>query len=61
MVTKLLQTVVMGYLYMYRLDAGRLFKTIKPILKSTPFMLGVKVTKRYGLPNSNAKESIVVI
>jgi hypothetical protein len=50
-----------GYLYMYGPDADRLFETIKPILKSTSFMLGAEVTKRYGPPNAESKESFVVI
>ena len=50
-----------GNLYMYGPDADKLLQVVKPILEATPFMRGAKVKKRYGPPEPDVKESVVVI
>ena len=45
-----------GFLYMYGLDADRLFEVIKPALEGTDFMDGAEVTRRYGPAQSGARE-----
>ena len=50
-----------GILYMYGLDADRLFQVVEPILKVTPFMNGAKVTVRYGPPADGVREKEVTI
>lgn len=50
-----------GYLYMYGPDADRLFETIRPVLESTGFAKGAKVTKRYGPPEDGVRESVIVL
>lgn len=48
-------------IYMYGPDAGRLYKVIESVLKSTPFMRGAKAQLRYGPPGVGAREVIVEI
>lgn len=50
-----------GYLYMYGPDADKLFAAVEPVLKSSSFMGGAIVTKRYGPPEDGVRESIVKI
>jgi len=50
-----------GILYMYGPDADRLFETVEPILKATPFLNGAKVTVRYGPPADGVREREVSI
>ena len=50
-----------GYFYMYSPDADKLFETVKPVLESSQFLKGATVTKRYGPPEENVRESIVKI
>jgi hypothetical protein len=50
-----------GILYMYGPDADRLFSVILPVLKSSAFMRGAEVTKRYGPPKSGVREVHLLI
>ena len=50
-----------GYLYMYGPDADPLFDVVRPILRSTPFMHGATVKRRYGPPKAGIREVVVVI
>ncbi len=45
-----------GILYMYGPNAEILFKTVKPILEATNFMLGAKAKLRFGPPEDGVKE-----
>jgi hypothetical protein len=49
-----------GYLYMYGPNADTLFNVVRPILESTDFMKGAKVTLRYGPPGGGAEKEIAV-
>ncbi len=50
-----------GYLYMYGPDADKLFAAVEPVLKSSSFMAGATVTKRYGPPEDGIREVVVKI
>jgi len=50
-----------GYLYMYGPDADKLFAAVEPVLKSSSFMGGATVTKRYGPPEDGVRESVIKI
>lgn len=50
-----------GSLYMYGPDADRLFDVVRPILESTDFIQGAKVTLRYGPPKDGVKEKTVIL
>ena len=50
-----------GSLYMYGPDADRLFGVIEPILKSSAFMRGARVTRRYGPPKDGVREVVTSI
>ena len=50
-----------GTLYMYGPDADRLFATVKPILESSSFMRGARVTLRYGPPGDEVRAREVVL
>lgn len=50
-----------GYLYMYGSDADKLFAAVEPVLKSSSFMAGATVTKRYGPPKDGILEVVVKI
>jgi hypothetical protein len=45
-----------GRLYMYGPSADQLFDAIQPILKTSNFMNGAEVKRRYGPANSGARE-----
>ena len=46
-------------LYMYGLNADRLFEVVAPILKNCETIQGVKATVRYGPPADGVKEKII--
>jgi hypothetical protein len=46
-----------GYLFLYGPDADKLFNAIKPVLESTDFMKGAKVTLQYGPPDVGGREA----
>ena len=48
-------------LYMYGIDADRLFEAVKPVLESSSFMRGAIVTKRYGPPDPGVEEVQITI
>jgi hypothetical protein len=48
-----------GYIYMYGPDADRLFKAIKPVLASSPFMKGARIAKRYGPPGEGTRQVVI--
>lgn len=50
-----------GTIYMYGPNADALFKTVRPILKSTSFMKGATVTLRFGPPEDDVPERIETI
>jgi hypothetical protein len=50
-----------GYLYMYGPDADKLFDAVLPVLKSANFMKKATVTRRYGPPDKDVREVVVVI
>ena len=50
-----------GYLYMYGSDADKLCSAVEPVLKSSSFMSGATVTKRYGPPEDGVREAVVKI
>jgi hypothetical protein len=50
-----------GTFYMYGADADRLYKAVEPILKTTPFMKGATVTRRYGPPKDGVKTVVTKI
>ncbi len=50
-----------GYLYMYGPDADRLFAVVLPVLKSSDFMKGAEVRRRYGPPDDNSREVVITI
>ena len=50
-----------GYLYMYGPDADMLFAAVEPVLKSSSFMAGASVTRRYGPPEDGVREVVVKI
>ncbi|MGG9971164.1 hypothetical protein ACQ33O_05150 [Ferruginibacter sp. SUN002] len=45
-----------GILYMYGPNAEVLYKTIKPILEATDFMIGATANIRFGPPSAGVKE-----
>jgi hypothetical protein len=48
-------------LYMYGPNGDRLFEAVKPVLESSDFMRGAKVTIRYGAPKDGTPEKVVGI
>ncbi len=50
-----------GSLYMYGLNADRLFEIVIPILSETAFIKGAKAIKRYGSPNDGVKQTEIII
>lgn len=50
-----------GYLYLYGPDADELFSAIKSTLEETSFLKGAEVTKRYGQPDKNPRETSLLI
>jgi hypothetical protein len=48
-------------LYMYGPNADKLLDVVRPILDSSPFMRGAKVTKRYGPPEEGVREEDVIL
>ncbi|HET7086627.1 MAG TPA: hypothetical protein VFI23_17810 [Rhizomicrobium sp.] len=50
-----------GFLYMYGPSADKLFEIVIPVLKTTDFMRGADVTRRYGPPGDRTPEVKTVI
>ena len=50
-----------GSLYMYGPDADRPFAVVLPVLKSSDFMKGAEVRRRYGPPDDNSREVVITI
>ena len=50
-----------GMLFMYGLDAQKLFNGIKPILQKTSFMKGAKVKLRFGPAEDGVEEITITI
>ena len=50
-----------GIYYMYGPDADRLFSVVLPVLKSSDFMKGAEVRRRYGPAKGNSREVVTKI
>ena len=50
-----------GFIYMHGPDADRLLEVVEPILESTAFMKGAKITRRYGPAKGGVKQTTTFI
>jgi len=50
-----------GFLYLYGPSADQIYAVIEPILKSTDFLRGAAVVRRYGPPDGSAPQTATTI